>query len=412
MAPMNKDLTAFKAALAKGSGRAMTLMIGAKTAGFVTALLEACWINPAFDRQCEADRAPWVASLVQASGEVEDLFGRILAGVEGWGDSEEDVQFPLRVLSHLAARHPELDRTGLLAALNAQDEEDRILLADQFIQLNGYPAFRQALAQIGPQWDEDGWMVEDWLKVLREREGPAIEAVLRADALTDDFVARALAGSDESPSGPPREPEPFESLREGLRSGQYRWGPLGRPRAEAERRLLAEDLAAADDAKGALPYLRFFARQPLPGDPKVLLRWRNDGDEKVRHFARVAMEKVDHWAVRAVALEALAALEPWAVGLLRANYRPGDYALVEPVIDSQMTDHQAHGLVMDLLHIRDRLGPDERREALVKLYDKTPCSFCRRDVVSALSKAGQLPRWMAEECRYDADPETAALVSG
>jgi hypothetical protein len=410
MAAMTSDLAAFKAALAKGSGRAMILLREAKGAGFTAALLEACWINPAYDPQCEADRAPWLARLVEASGELEDMFDRILAGVEGWGDCDEEIHFPLRVLCHLAAAHPALDRSRLMAVLDAQDEDDRLLLADQFIQLNGYPAFREALSRIGPEWDEDGWMAEDWLKVLREREGPEIEAVLAADAATDALVAKALAGRPEMPPSPPRALEPIESLRETLRVGNSRWGPLSRPRPEAELRLLAQDLAECDEGGRALPYLRFFARQPWPGDPKTLLRWRSDGDQRVRFFARRALEQVDHWAVRALALKALAALEPWSVGLLKSNYRPGDYPLIAAVIESDMTPFQAHDLIMDVLDIRGQLTPDERRDALLKAYDKTPCSFCREDVVAALRNDGDLPRWMAEECRYDADPETAALA--
>jgi hypothetical protein len=410
MAAMTTDLTAFKAALAKGSGRAMILMREAKATSFTTALLEACWISPAYDRQCEADRAPYVARLVEASGEVADLFERILAGVEGWGESEEDILFPLRVLSHLVTADRALERSRLLAVLDGLDDEDRIYAAEPLIQLNGYPAFRDALTLIAPQWEDEAWRVEDWLTVLRRREGPGIDAVLEAGARTDALLAQALAGREPEPSRPRAEAEPFDRLRTGLREGIIRWGLLG-PRPEAERRLLAEDLAGVEEAQRALPYLRFFARQPLPGDPKPLLRWRNDPDAKVRQFAWTALEKVDHWAVRALALEGLRALEPRSLGLLRANYRPGDYAAVAAVLDVEMTAHEAHGVGLDVLDFRDRLTADERQHALLKIYAKTPCSFCRADVVRALSEAGPLPDWLAEECRFDADPDTVALVS-
>ncbi len=411
---MTSDLTVFRAALEKGSGRAMTLLRG-DDESHVAALFDACAVNLAHDPQCEEPRAPYLARLIAASGQLEKVYLNLLEVVEAWGDEEETgLWHPLSVLTALAAAHEDLDRTRLTAVIRGQeDEDDRLDLADLLIRLEGFPALIEALGLLAPQFDEDGWMADSWLTDLRLREGEAIEPVLEAARKTNPVLDRALVGRSEDARSRPIEPEPFESLREALRAKQQtRWGPRVTPRSEAERLLLAEDLASLDEAWRALPYLRFFARQPLPGDPRALLRWRNDNDPKVRHFSRMAMEQVDHWAVRAVAVEGLRALQPWSVGLLKSNYRPGDYALVVPVIDSEITPHEAHSLVMDVLAVREKLAPDERHDALVKAYDKTPCSYCRRDVVRSLHEAGQLPRWMAEECRYDADPETVALVSG
>jgi hypothetical protein len=50
--------------------------------------------------------------------------------------------------------------------------------------------------------------------------------------------------------------------------------------------------------------------------------------------------------------------------------------------------------------------PEESQAVLLRLYEDLPCSFCRETTVRNLVASGGLPDWMAEECRYDAEPET------
>jgi hypothetical protein len=54
--------------------------------------------------------------------------------------------------------------------------------------------------------------------------------------------------------------------------------------------------------------------------------------------------------------------------------------------------------------------PEESRAVLLRLYEDVPCSFCRGTAVSNLVASGGLPDWIAEECRYDAEAETADEV--
>ena len=45
-------------------------------------------------------------------------------------------------------------------------------------------------------------------------------------------------------------------------------------------------------------------------------------------------------------------------------------------------------------------------------YELSPCSFCREYAVGMLQGLECLPEWMIEECRWDANPRTRALVLG
>jgi hypothetical protein len=65
--------------------------------------------------------------------------------------------------------------------------------------------------------------------------------------------------------------------------------------------------------------------------------------------------------------------------------------------------------VFGLLEDMD-VPPEESRAVLLRLYEDVPCSYCRGTAVSNLVASGGLPDWMAEECRYDAEPETVEYV--
>ncbi|MDR3475977.1 MAG: hypothetical protein P4M09_30400 [Devosia sp.] len=117
--------------------------------------------------------------------------------------------------------------------------------------------------------------------------------------------------------------------------------------------------------------------------------------------------------VRKLALERLENGDPSGARLLLSNYEPGDLATIDPLLNKELDDDRAHELglgVLDLIGEND-IPSDESQAALVLLYKLTPCSMCRGDVVSKLVKAGQAPSLIAEECRFDAEPDTIRLFS-
>ena len=54
-------------------------------------------------------------------------------------------------------------------------------------------------------------------------------------------------------------------------------------------------------------------------------------------------------------------------------------------------------------------GP-ESVESLCKLYELGPCAFCRQQVVELLIEHDALSNAMREECEYDANSDTRALI--
>jgi hypothetical protein len=225
------------------------------------------------------------------------------------------------------------------------------------------------------------------------------------------LLAHAEAERSLASEAPP--PYDFDAIREDLRQGaspQRPWSWLLRLN-DAERRVLAEDLTAETDENKATIYLRLFARRDFPGDPAPLLRWAEGLKDQPSSFHAVsALSRLRAPAVRASALKLIEAGQPRGARLLRSNFEPGDFAKLERLLDTLSDIDEAHDLGLSILDIVSKQEhPPEAAGLLLRLYERTPCSRCRNDAVATLVALNVAPLWMAEECRFDADPDTVQL---
>jgi len=143
------------------------------------------------------------------------------------------------------------------------------------------------------------------------------------------------------------------------------------------------------------------------------VRWAHSHDRRVSWAAIRALGRVKAPVVRSMALQRLEAGDESGVRLLLSNYTPGDLARIEPLLRAPSGEDQAHDLGLAVLGLisENDISVEESREPLLLVYACTPCSMCRGDAVSRLAKADQVPVWMAEECRFDADPDTVKLFN-
>jgi len=100
--------------------------------------------------------------------------------------------------------------------------------------------------------------------------------------------------------------------------------------------------------------------------------------------------------------------------LKKGNFLPGDLSSVEQMITNLCPSEDmwhAIGFGITELLKSGEVPSDESRGILLKLYEETPCSLCRGAFVEKLVEAGHVPDWMANEARFDVDPETASLFA-
>lgn len=179
----------------------------------------------------------------------------------------------------------------------------------------------------------------------------------------------------------------------------------------------AADLLVERDQKKLWHYLYLFSRRDFPLPPTDIFRLVRSQTMRIANGAELVLRRIAHPDVRALALDLL--VEGYrpdiAIGLLRSNYQPGDLKNVNEALEKLVLDEDGwHGVGMSVLDVLGhfKVPLDECCSLLLRLYEEDPCSYCRNGVVEKLAEMGGVPDWMAEECQFDAEPDTAKVING
>ncbi len=378
---------------------------------FEEALVHACLHNQAYDPQCEHDRSAYLARLILETGDRTRLFTRLASRID---DPDVDVALLFDVIARLAAEGGEAEAAAVRRAYADLPDEGRLDAMEAMVRLDGLPALIRCAERLEQDLDEDGWRGKHLLDALKTRGEPDIDRAL-STARAEHPNLEQLMAHLEAPDAPEPNaaPQDFPAIRAQLRQGIRPGGALYKVLSDEDWRLVCEDFLSQTQADLALPYLRLFARRRFVGSPVELVRWMNGSDSRASWSATLALGWIASPLVREMALQQLRAGRPRGARLLRANYRPGDFDLLMPMLRDAPSDETAHDISLAVLDLIGENDPpiDESLDILVALYEHTPCSMCRGDAVSHLVKAGRTPAWIAEECRFDADPDTAGLFA-
>jgi len=266
---------------------------------------------------------------------------------------------------------------------------------------------------------DDPWFARYVISLAVVRDGEvATWAALTATAETDPAIARllALVRSDEEREQARRQDcagdadagaLTYPAIRARLLAGERRARSLlwrwARETTADELVTVANDLLAEDDPQRRNAYLRVFAERPFPLDHAPLLALARNPSRRIAAPVIGVLAKIEHSDVRALGLELLVAGRGDGARLLALNYQAGDFALVEQLMRSWQ-DHEAlHDLGFGLRHMVEANPQAEAIAALLALYERGPCSLCRRHAVALLAKLDPLPPWLIAECWWDAN---------
>lgn len=421
---MSPSAQAFRAALGKGSGRAMILLRQAPDDPALHAeLLRACGSNLHYDGQSESSRAPYLHRLIQATGRQRGFWQELwrwLAETRA-PDDGTDVAQAFHVLCLLAAEDASLDRALLHEFIGrASYDTTGVGAMMAFIRLEGLPAlllyvrrFADDIAQ-----PDEAWSFRCLVEALSEREGAeaaasALAAARAACPELDRLMALDLEPVQEEPTRSMGYAAAREALAAGGRRFPWAWARHASPEELAQA---ARDLLAEHDARRLGAYLALFRRRPFPGPITGLIPLVRHEDRLVARDAAEILGRAGGRDLRALALELLDGERPWnGIRMLRGSLEAGDLQRIARRLDHAALGadgwHEAGLAVLDLLDEQES-PPEAGRALLLRLYEEEPCSFCRGSVVGRLAALGGLPGWMAEECRHDAEPETVSLAGG
>jgi hypothetical protein len=287
-----------------------------------------------------------------------------------------------------------------------------------FIRLEGIPALllyvRRFAAEIaGP---EEAWSFKYLVEALAEREGPeAATAAVEEARATCPELDRLLALDVDAFHAETGETMDYAAAKEALAAGG-RWLPRewSRHASAEEFALAARDLLTEHDVRKLRAYLDQFRFRQFPAPASSLFPLVRHEDGMVARDAAKILGRLGGSDVRMLALKLLDEQRPWnGIQMLRECQQPGDFERIGKRLEGATLDadgwHYLGMAVFGLLEDMD-VPPEETRAVLLRLYEEEPCSYCRERTVSRLAASGDLPDWMAEECRYDAEPETVNLV--
>lgn len=415
---------AFKDALKKGLGRAMLLLKAEPGSHLLQAeLARACKINLVYDSQCEEPRAAYLYRLIRETGQVQFYMATLSRCLgDGTEEGEEsDLTQAFCVLCLAAADERDFDRSVLYDFLARGDFASMFA----FVGLEGIEGLlrcvRKAYHAFNDNFsEEDGWAFRSLVEALVNRDGAEKAAASLHDARSSCDELDRLMSLNESKSAPAVSKD-ASVTDDAAAEAAFEKG-CAFPRAwiaaatdEALARIADALLAERDESK-IRGYLRVFRIRTFPRSPRSLFPLAQSENRRVAHVAADALGRIHDPDVRALAFEFLSegkSLE-LAVKLLRRNFRPGDFNHIEDALASKNLDDDAwHRFGFSLLDVirNNEVSANESRRLLFRLYEEGPCSMCRTDIVARLRASGGVPDWMAEECLFDANPETARLFA-
>ncbi|MEO6216203.1 MAG: hypothetical protein ABIO86_09240 [Sphingomonas sp.] len=414
---MNMDKQEFAVALARGSGRAMILLAQtAEPEKFKDELISACVRNLAYDHQCELERSAYLARLIEATGRRDEIFVALASRLKASPQDGVDISHLFAVLARIAASGSDPEKSILRQAFHDFRPDDQLESMEALIRLDGLTALLKCAELISVDLSEEGWRIASLFEALEEHAGTAAGAILLKAGSEHSEIGLLIAHRDfqlrpaESGTDAPYD---FSKIRSGLLNGKRPPGAWLRKLTEQEWQLLAADFELQTDEARALIYLRLFATRRFPGPAQQLMRWVNCSNSRVAWAAAGALGRIRDPLVRKLALERLRGKDSTGLRLLLSNYEAGDLDPIGSLLSEAVDDDEAHDLGFGILNIvgENDVPLAEKRAVLISLYERSPCSICRGNAVSKLQSAGDVPLPIAQECRFDADPDTARQFS-
>jgi hypothetical protein len=422
------DPAAFVLALRTGHGRALQHVQSHGAHGLERLIIDACLECQSYDPQCEADKAPWLRSIVACA----HLEAEVIGAIGAWVDRPPEENH--RDLDHRSAMLRELAAAGssdarqllYLSLVRLQGTTADVIADHDIVELDGLDGLVHVARQLGHwlQGDPDFWVSDVHIvqcdSVLGVGQG---RAALEHEAASDPAIACYLASVDEfcliSSEGARRSPAMVftgaQIVAHALATQNdtchwfSRWSMQAAP---SELATVFRALLDCEKPVHAQRLLRCFVRKDIPAYDRRLLRWTDRSEPRLRSVAIQALASVRHPDLRDLALQWMASGDLVdGVQLLVANFEPGDLSQCARHLERVHDVDEVHQLGSVILELCQAHLDADVQDCLLEIYELSPCATCRSRAAKVLVETGVAPTWLQEECALDADPDTRALAS-
>ena len=413
----------FAEALAKGLGRAHLHVQRHGAAGVDDLILDACLHNRAYDPECEDERAPWLADLIDAAGLQGQILPALLASLRDMGEAPHwDRVQRCGLAAQFAGRGHTVARDALYAAFRESVERDDPIGAGDIIALDGADGLIAVVNALGqrlltnPSLDVEAWR----MRHFDDEAGPGrARAILERAATKNAGIGRYLARAEETErEAPPQKPqitlaEIIAAIDDpAVRFSRYFHRVWGKRATESELEVIAQRLATVPSPAALVRCLMCFQRRPYARLMPRFLELTEHTDPDVRRAAIAALSQITHADVRALALGKIEGghVAEGELDLFARNYATGDEdRFVHALIALPADACDRHDAWMDVLNVFDSNSHAVAHPCMLWLYERTPCPTCRSRAVRKLLRANSAPAWLMEEGRFDASADTREL---
>ena len=150
----------------------------------------------------------------------------------------------------------------------------------------------------------------------------------------------------------------------------------------------------------------FFCRKPFPLEISPLMEYAQSENELLAEAAIECLKEFKDKRVHDLAVHLLKTkgLKSFALALLRKNYKKTDDVIIAGVIKKSASI--PHHVQQDIQDIYNRFRSVYALPILLHVYQKGECSYCRKNIVSAMNHCGVLSDKILEECLFDSYDDT------
>lgn len=398
---------AFVAALRTGHGRARQQVDDHGSSGLEGQIIKACVSCLTYDPQCEADRVPWLVSMVDRA----NLHAPVMQAIEKAlqeppSENSRDLEQRSAILKELAAAGSGEARRLLYASLVRLPNTSDVIGAEHIVALDGMDGLMHVARQLGRwlQADPD-FRVDDDL-VVQFDESTGVEggwAALEREAALDPDVARCVVGMRTTREGRSGASSGFDPtactgaeivahVNPAPKDPCHWFSRWGAHATNDQREVVFAALLATDKPEQARRLFRCFARTGVPRFDRRLLQWLAHADKQVRWAAVKAIAPIRDIELRRLAMQWIAEGNiANGIALLVNNFEAGDFALCMTHVERVTDADEVHHLVGDLLDLCEAHPGADALDCLLYVYERSPCSTCRSRAVKALINTNTAP---------------------
>jgi hypothetical protein len=420
----NKNHLSLADILQKGLGRVFNYIAQHNQQEIRQELLNACLHNLVYDPQCESSRAEWLFELINSTNDLEfyrkNIFQALPVTNEFW-----DVQ-QLYDLVLIWAKQGCLEARQIIYQTFEQQEFNESWLGGKhIIAIDGIQGLLAVAEIIGTRLIEDNELWEDDYLITQATEifgKNRVIKVIEKEAINNSKVKAYLDSVKTYLENMLKQKEhrrkrknntiDIDTIFEKIEQKKYRGYVLsrfGRHATETEINLVFNKLLLETRKEQLIRYLHIFKDRQLPRLNSRLFDLAQSDDEEIQlaTIAALAINRDD--SLRNLALK-LIKEQPKPIynrilKLLINNYQLGDFKTIESILNKSQDIDFRHEVGIDLIDIIEEQRTTELIDCSLWVYENTPCSYCRQQILEILIELKQIPQNILEECLHDCSSE-------